>query len=176
MLEPITLASTLRFSGPVFLRKLRRKADWGSLETPLEERVIEVQRLVFLCDPKEPCSLYRVETDEELQRVVIGLNGGRPSLTIDSDFIAVLPTELDAVGIDAQQTPGRTLCRFANSLHFDIPASEPQVTELCRHLIVQRREVIHLSKGMIRPLVAQANADGCLVFTESPGCRVPRCA
>ena len=115
MVEPITLASTVRVSGPISLRKLRRKADWGSRETPMETRVIDVQRLVFLCDPKQPCSLYRVETDEELQRVVVGLNGGIPSLTIDSDFITVLPAELDAAGICAKQTPGRTLCRFANS-------------------------------------------------------------
>src|SRR4051812_42928176 len=98
MVEPPTLAGTIRLSGPVFLRKLRRRADWGDLETPLEQRAADAVRLVFRSDPK-PYSLFRVETDEELHRVVIGLNGGRPSLISDSDFIAVLPGELEAVGI-----------------------------------------------------------------------------
>lgn len=100
--------------GPLYPRKLRRKADWGSDATPIDSRVDDVVRVVFLCDPN-PYSLFRVETDEELERVVIGLNGGRPSLTIDSDFIALQPIELIDAGVEPEQTLGNTLCGIANS-------------------------------------------------------------
>lgn len=175
MAEMPTLAGTVRLPAPVFLRKLRRKADWGSSETPLEQRAADVPQLVFKIDPK-PYSLFKVESDEELQRVVIGLNGGRPSLTCDSDFIAILPCELAAAGIYATRTAGDTLCRFANALHYDIPAEDSQLLALCRGLIGQGRQVIHFTKGMTRPLAAIAQTDSCLAVPDSPGCRLARCA
>ena len=38
MAAPPTLAEDVKLSAPLFLRKLRRRQDWGSDETPLEER------------------------------------------------------------------------------------------------------------------------------------------
>jgi hypothetical protein len=168
------LAEIRQLPAPVFLRKLRRKADWGSIDTPLDERAADVVRVVFKIDPK-PYSLFRVETDDELHRVVIGLNDGRPSLTCDSDFIAILPTELESVGIDAWHSTGDTLCRFANALHYDISAEDDQLLTMCRWMIGQGREAIHLTKGMTRPMADKAQEDGCLVVPASPGCRVARC-
>lgn len=175
MAEMPTLAGTVRLPAPVFLRKLRRKADWGSSETLLELRAADIVQLVFKIDHK-PYSLFRVESDEDLQKVVIGLNGGRPSLTCDSDFIAILPSELAAAGILATRTAGDTLCRFANALHYDIPAEDRQLLALCRGLIDRGRPVVHLTKGMTRPLAAIAQADGCLAVPDSSGCRLARCA
>jgi hypothetical protein len=178
MAEALTLASAVGLEGPVFLRKLRRRADWGSNETPQEERAADLLKVVWKCEPhpESPFSVYLVSTDEEFQKVVIGMNGSRPSLTADSDFIAILPSDLEAVGLSAEPRKGETLCRFANSLHHEISAQADQLLAMCLRLLHQSRELIHLSKGMIRPLEAIAKAEGCLVIRESQGCKVDRCA
>ncbi len=61
-----------------------------------------------------------VNSDDDFQRVVIGMNGGRPSLTADSDYVALLPADLSAAGVAAEPCPGETLCRLTNALHHDI--------------------------------------------------------
>lgn len=178
MAEPPTLASAIGLPGPVFLRKLRRRADWGSNETPLEERAVDLVGAVWKCEPhpESPYSVYRVQTDEELQRVVIGMNGGRLSLTVDSDFIALLPDDLEAVGVRAERCDGVTLCRFTNALHYDLPAEDGQLLDLCRGLIRRGSTVIHLTKGMLKPLAERARSEGCLVTLDATKCRVERCA
>src|SRR3954451_24033084 len=101
MAETPSLASAIKLPGPVFLRKLRRREDWGSDETPLEERAADLLKVMWKCEPhpESPFSVYLVGTDEEFQRVVIGMNGGRASLTTDSDFVALLPSDLEAAGV-----------------------------------------------------------------------------
>ena len=174
MASPVTLEDTIGLPGPIYLRKLRRKADWGSDATPTELRVADVVRAVFLCDPN-PYSLFRVETDEELRRIVIGLNGGRPSLTIDSDFIPLLPVDFIDAGVEPEHSFGDTRCGIANALHYDIPATPEQLTHICHALIEQQRKVVHLSKAMLKPLAEQARSDGCRVVAESQGCTVADC-
>lgn len=174
MAGAITLADTVGLPAPIFLRKLRRKADWGSIEIPVEERAVSAVRSIFLNDSM-PYSVFRVTTDDEFTRVVLGLNSGRTRLDGDSDFIAVLPRELGSLGIAVEKTPGRTSCRLANSLHFDMSPTEDQLRELCHQMLAQGRAVIHLKKNMIRPLVDQARSEGCLVIKESTNCSVIGC-
>lgn len=174
MAEAITLADTVGLPGPLFLRKLRRKADWGSIETPIEERAVSAALSVFPVHSK-PYSVFRVTTDDEFKRIILGLNSGRRKLDGDSDFIAVLPRELASLGIAVERTPGETLCRLANSLHFDMSPTEDQVREMCHQLLAQGRAVVHLGKSMIRPLVVQARTEGCLVVEGSIKCNVSAC-
>jgi hypothetical protein len=107
---------------------------------------------------------------------VIGMNGGRLSLTADSDFIALLPSDLEAAGVCAKRTEGATLCRLTNALHHDIPAEDDQLLTICLRLLQQGRQVIHVPKKRIKPLEEQARAEGCLVVRESTRCKVQRCA
>lgn len=178
MAVPLTLAGDVKLPTPLFLRKLRRRQDWGSDETPLEERAADLVKVMWKCEPhpESPFSVYLVQTDEDFQRVVIGMNGGRSSLTSDSDFIALLPSDLEAVGVSAVRYEGATLCRLTNALHHDIPAKDDQLLAMCRRLLQQRRELIHVPKRRIKPLEERAIAEGCLVVRESKGCRADRCA
>ena len=178
MAEPPTLATDVKLPTPVFLRKLRRRQDWGSDETPIAERAADLVKVMWRCEPhpESPFSVYRVDTDEEFQRMVIGMNGGRPSLTADSDFVALLPSDLEAVGVCAEPCEGATLCRLTNALHHDIAADDSQLLAICLRLLQQGRQLIHLAKKRIKPLEERAIAEGCLVVRNSTGCKVQRCA
>ena len=175
MVDTITLSNNLGVSEPLFLRKLRRKADWGDATTLLELRLSEVTPLVFPPN-SSPHSIFLVQTDEEFRQVILGLNSGRASLTSDLDFIVVLPRELESAGISARRTPGTTRCRPANSLHFDIVGTGDQLTDICRNLLVENRGIVHLTKGKIRGLVEKAREIGCLVIEDSTSCRLIQCA
>src|SRR3954451_16597244 len=80
---------------PVYLRKLDRKADWGSDDLPPAQRVEDAVRLVFHRET-HPYSVDLVRTDEDLHRVIIGMNGGRQSLSSESYFIALHAEDLEA--------------------------------------------------------------------------------
>jgi hypothetical protein len=176
--QPPRLADFVQPPTAVYLRKLDRKTDWGSDETPQQERVQDVVRLVFHPDT-HPYSVYLVQSDEDLHRVIIGMNGGRQSLASESYFIALQPDDLDAVGLHAVHTPaeGTTRCRYANSLHYDICASEPEIVVLCLHLFRDGRRVRYISKGSTKLLIPAAEASGCYAAVkDSAGCRVDVCA
>ncbi len=177
MAEPPTLAADVKLPTPVFLRKLRRRQDWGSEETPIEERAADLVKVMWKCEPhpESPFSVYVVNSDEDFQRVVIGMNGGRPSLTADSDYIALLPADLAAAGVEAVRCPGVTLCRLANALHHDIPAKDHKLLALCLRLLRENRQLIHLPKKRIKPLEERARTEGCMVVLESTGCKVRHC-
>src|SRR5437763_14583240 len=102
--KPPSLADIVQPPGPVFLRKLDRRADWGDDETPPEERIADIVRLVFHPNTY-PYSVYLVQTDAELHRVIIGMNGGRLRLSSESYDIGLYPGYLDAVGIRVDHTP-----------------------------------------------------------------------
>src|SRR3954464_6277383 len=177
MAEAPTLSANVKLPTPVFLRKLRRRQDWGSEETPTDERAADLVKVMWKCEPhpESPFSVFVVNSDEDLQRVVIGMNGGRLSLSSDSGFVALLPEDLAAAGVDAVPCPGVTLCRLANALHHDIPAEDDQLLALCLRLLQQKRQLIHLHKKLIRPLEERARAEGCKVVPESTGCKVQHC-
>jgi len=176
--KPPSLADIVQPPAVVYLRKLDRKTDWGNSETPPEERAEDVVHLVFHRDT-HPYSVYLVANDEDLHRLIIGMNGGRPSLSIDSYFVALLPEDLQAVGLCADHTPdeGTTECRYVRLLHHDVVASEQKITELCLHLFRLGRTARYFSKGRIKLLIAEAETNGCFsAVKDSIGCRVDACA
>jgi hypothetical protein len=85
MAAPPSLA-TVGLSGPFYLRKLPRRNSLGNPDRPLDERVPEVVEVVFLRD-SSPYSLFLVQSDEDLRRVTMGINGGRSSLREDVNFL-----------------------------------------------------------------------------------------
>jgi hypothetical protein len=156
---------------------MNKKTDWGSDETPPDQRVSDIIDVVFN-RKTYPYSVYLVQSDEELHRVIIGMNGGRESLTAESHFVAIHAHELESSGIRIDHTPGEgvTSCRFANSLHHDLPAENDQLKALCLSLIAAGRKAATFTKGRTRVIVPEAEAIGCLAVPESTSCSVERCA
>jgi hypothetical protein len=174
---PPSLSDIVQPPTPVYLRKLDRKTDWGSDDVPSEVRAEDVVRLVFHRNT-HPYSVYLVGSDEDLRRVIIGMNGGRQSLSSESYFIALHPGDLGVIGLRAEHTPaeGATACKFANSLHHDIVAEEPEITALCVHLFRDGRRVRYFSKGRTKLLIPEAEAIGChAAVKNSPGCLLDAC-
>ena len=161
--KPPALADLVQPPGPVFLRKLNKKSDWGSDETPADERATDLIALVFH-RKTYPYSVYLVESDEELHRVIIGMNGGRESLTAESHFVAIHPHELKATGIRVDHTPdgGMTRCRFANSLHYDLTPEDYQLRALCVGLIAAGRKAATSTEGRTKMIAPRAEAIACL--------------
>jgi hypothetical protein len=175
--KPPAIADLVQPPGPVFLRKMNKKTDWGSDETPPDERVSDIIDAVF-GRKTYPYSVYLVQSDEELHRVIIGMNGGRESLTAESHFVAIHGHELEASRIRVDHTPaaGMTSCRFANSLHHDLAAENAQLKALCLRLIAAGRKATTFTKGRTRVILPGAEAIGCLAIPESKGCTAERCA
>jgi hypothetical protein len=171
-----TVTDTLGVPPPAFLRKLRRKSHWGAANDPLDDRVDIAVREVFLTEAA-PYSVYLIRSDQDLCRVAIGLNGNRDSLAEVLDVVAFRPSELQAVGITFQQTPGHTRCRFANLLHHDLTATETQLRHLCRTTMQQGRNAGRFSKGTMKEIVILAQKEQCVVaLGVTPGCQVAECA
>jgi hypothetical protein len=174
MADSPKLVEITGLAGPVYLRKLRRKSDWMLPETPTPEWLSLAVERVFLCDPN-PYSLFRVETDEEFHRVIMGLNGGRASRTSDSAFLAISPEEFQAAQLSPFATSGQTLCLFANRLHFDLDATTVELTALLTQLAGVGRRGSFVTKGMTRPLDDEAQSNGCRIIPGSIECRAPGC-
>ena len=174
--RPPTLADLIQPPGPIYLRKLNKKTDWGSDETPPDERVSDIIHLVFN-RVTYPYSVYLVRTDEELRRVIIGMNGGRESLSAESHFLAIQDAELDAASIEVTHTPleGITRCQFANLLHHDLQAGNKQLETLCLRLIATGRKAATFTKGRTKAIVPEAEDLGCLAVPASTVCTHERC-
>lgn len=174
--KPPALANLVHPDAPVFLRKMNKKTDWGSDETPSVERVSDIIELVF-SRKTQPFSVFLVQSDEDLHRVIVGMNGGRDSLTAESHFVAILEGELIGAGIRIDHTPhnGITNCRFANSLHHDLHASDEELRVLCLSLIDAGRKATTFTKGRTKIIVPDAEALGCLAVPNATNCEHPRC-
>lgn len=174
--KPPAIVDIVQPPSPVFLRKLDKKSDWGNADLAPDQRVSDVVDLVFERG-SYPYSVYLVKTDEDLHRVIIGMNAGRQSLSSESYFLALHRHELEAVGMDINHTPssGITRCLFANALHHDLPASKNQLRDLCLYLFQEDRKICYISKGKTKLLIPRAEADRCLAISQSHVCQVTTC-
>jgi hypothetical protein len=120
-------------------------------------------------------SIYRVGSDEELRRVAIGMNANRDSLSEALAFAVLLPAELVQFGIQLTQTPGDLRCEFANRLHYDAIATDQQLEDLCRSLMMGGRTEGRCTGGMMKAAAQEAVAEGCAAATNTNTCRVAAC-
>src|SRR5205085_1562101 len=109
-----TVAGTLQVPTPAFVRKLRRRSDWGEAsDADQTQRVRDAVEKLFRSQTEPDISIYLVQNDDDLRRVALGMNAGRDSLKEAVPFVAFLPAELEAAEIRANQTPGNLPCAHA---------------------------------------------------------------
>lgn len=174
-MPPPTIQGALKVQGPVFIRKLARASHWGQPDKPIDERVKNAVKNVFRNQEEPEISIYRVNSDEELRRVAVGLNANRSSLNEALAFAVLLPEELVQHGIQVRQTPGDLRCEFANRLHFDATATDDQLRNLCRALMTADRTEGRCPSSVMRDAAQAAIAEGCAAATNTSPCRVPAC-
>jgi hypothetical protein len=64
-----TIQETLRVSSPAYIRKLRRRSEWGEAGDDLGQRVKEAVEKVFRAQSEPEISVYLVNNDDDLRRV-----------------------------------------------------------------------------------------------------------
>jgi len=175
----VAIQESVGVAGPIFVRKLRRKDDWGNPADPLDVR-IQNAVTAFLTD-SPPYSLFLISTDAEFHHVILGTNatrGGTTPLLKTADFVAFTAAELQNCQIVPRHSPqdGTTPCRHANSLHWDLAASKEQLERLCRTVMELARPTAHLTKADLKPLVEKATQDQCLAAVpDSSECKADAC-
>ena len=155
---------------PVFVRKLDKRSTWGHTSDAIEERLSSVVRLMF---PKDNSrfSLYEVGSDDELKRVVAGLNSFRRRLKDQMDLVAFTKEELEQAGIRFDDSPGNTGCKTADKLHVDVFASEHSAfSDLCKAVFLRERLAFRITKSEAKQIAEELKAFGCLVFPDNKTC------
>lgn len=170
-----TVEGALQVVAPVYIRKLRRRSDWGAPGDDLEERARNAVRELFRLQSEPDISIYLIRGDEDLRRVAIGMNAGRPSLREAIAFVAFLPDELRAVSIEPRPTPGNLPCEYANGLHFDMTAGDDQLEQLCRSAMQNGRIAGNCSKSIMTDVVAAAREENCRSVSAFGACLVAGC-
>lgn len=169
------MSGTLPTGLAVLVRKLARKRHWGSSDQPAEQRSAEVLSNVFLNDDK-PYSLYRVNSESELDRVALALNAGRSSLSEECFFAFFTEAELQAASISLTQSAGQTPCRHANHLHFDADAVEAQLLSLISQALISGRDLVRRNRNQMKQVAELAMKDQCLAAVpDSPECKADGC-
>lgn len=69
-------------------------------------------------------SVFLIRTDEDLKRIVVGLNMFRDRPNDKVDFVAFTESEFETCAICVDKTLGQTECHSANSLHADIHSKD----------------------------------------------------
>jgi hypothetical protein len=166
---------TLSVPAPVFIRKLRRRSDWGQPTDEQNQRVKDAVDKLFRSQQESEISVYLVSTDEDLRRIALGLNAGRGSLREAVPLIAFLPAELEKLNIQVNQTAGNLPCSHANRLHRDIIATDDQLTELCQTAMNSGRIAGNCSPGMMKEIVDLATKENCRTVITIGLCTVTEC-
>jgi len=155
---------------PVFVRKLDKKSVWGHVSDDIGDRIPRVSSDVF-SENENRFSLYSVTSDDELMRVVIGLNSFRRRLNDQMDLVAFTRAEIEEAGIVVVETPGNTECESANRLHVDIHAADHTAYyQLCESAITRQRPAFRVSKSEAKSIARQLNVFGCHAFDGNDAC------
>lgn len=120
-------------------------------------------------------SIYLINTDEDLRRVTLGINAGRPSKTEVLPLVAFLPNEFANLRITLTQTPGNLYCGYANSLHYDFAADNAILANLCETAMKKGRLAGNCAKAMMKDALVEATKENCRSFDQNATCQVKTC-
>lgn len=157
---------------PILVRKLDKKSTWGDVSDVSGDRIEHIASHVFPAAESQ-FSLYQVNSDDELKRVVVGLNSYRQRLRDKIDFVAFTHAEITTAGLSIVDSPGNTLCDAANRLHVDIVAPSPghaAFRRLCAKVVEAHRPTFRISRVKAREMVGELKQYGCHVFEANTDC------
>jgi hypothetical protein len=169
---PVTLnAKTGQIDLPVYLRKLDKRSHWGHSEDPRDSRTETAVAEIF--QPSEMAfSLFKAANDDDLYRIVVGLNSLRASLSQQIDFVAFTESEIASAGIRLSETPGETTCHSANRLHVDGSATrDSSLRQLCQDVFATNRQAFRVTKSEASEIAAHMQAFGCEAVVPDSACQ-----
>lgn len=154
-----TLAE-LGIEAPAYIRKIDSRVRWNPEGwNTIEERARLVAEKLF----REPANLYSiwlVSTDQEFYSVVASLSEYRSPKNQDIDFIWMTESELQEVGISAENKPEGG-CLHAQNLHFNVQIDLRVAEELCAYLLRKGREAKRCKKSNTALILAHQKQLGC---------------
>ena len=163
---------------PYFLRQLRTLGEWGDLDTPPDVRVEKVLEVAFKPlkvvqedvaklasePPEAACSLFRVATEADFDRVVVGMcrNREKPQ-NGPFRFVRFALEELTAAGVDVCRVEeDLTGCYVANrALHYDATASVNGLRKLCLAAFAAGRDAVELRRPEVQAAHERLAKVGC---------------
>lgn len=167
----VTVQEIVGVTPPVYIRKLPKKSCWGHADDALAARLPAAVDDGFKEGDDARYSVFLVENDDDLHRVLLGLNSTRQKLTERIPVVAFLPDELQSFGITMERTDGKTLCLHANQLHFDIIAQRDHLTALCEQAMSASRSAANVTKNQLKALVEPLGLFGCHAVGKSSSCQ-----
>lgn len=158
--------SDFGISSPIYLRKIDRLSHWNPENSfDFENRVNQVADKVFR---ESVCSIWQINSDEELYGVVAAISSRRNPRHQDIDFIYLTEQDLDEIAIFKKQTE-EGKCLFVKRLHYniDIDIDRQQARKLCRKLLQEKREPQRCKKKMTQEILAYQEKRGCKAVSDS---------
>ncbi len=151
--QTFSISGAWSIDPPCYVRKVDRSGHCKDAAT--------IRDKVFCLDPDDSTlSVYLVASAMDLARVAIALNANRSSKTEPLFLLAMTTDELAEIVV--RQTPGATLCTWANHLHRDLlVAAGTQVAQLAETLVGAGRKHHKFTEKAMQEALAATTHDGC---------------
>lgn len=156
---------------PLYIRKLDKKSRWGHSSDELAARSEQAAIAIFPVS-EEAYSLYLVESDDDLQKVVVALNLRRGHPNEQVDLIAFREDEFTDSGICIlTNVLGETRCYSADRLHVDVQAADHDAfRRLCLLTMSRGRDAYRVGKAEVGTMVDHQREYGCEAFFDNAVC------
>ena len=171
MSEIPTLAQ-FGITNPVFIRKINNRNRWIQYDSTVEDREKKIARDVF---NSRICSLWWVETDEDFYGFVASISSNRSPQNQNIDFIPILKTDLDGVGIN-YQCIAEGDCLAVRHLHYNAEITGAQAILLCRRLMNRNQEPQRCKKKQTQLILQYQQRKGCIAVTKNLPCQHYLCS
>lgn len=155
---------------PAYIRKLDKKSTWGHADDDFDGRAQAAADGVFP-EVATVFSLYLVRNDDDLKRVIVGLNMCRDRRKSRIALIAFTKEEVSHAGFAIHENvTGETECDWANNLHIDISGDSNAASSLCRNAISAGREAFQIGAGDAKKFADSLEQDRCKAFAVNNCC------
>jgi hypothetical protein len=151
--QTFSISSAWSIDPPCYVRKVDRSGHCKDAAT--------IRDKAFCLDPDDSTiSVYLVASATDLARVAIALNANRSSKTEPLFLLAITAAELAKIAV--RQSPGLTLCMWANHLHRNLLVPDvTQVARLAETLVAVGRKQHKFTEKAIQEALAATTYDGC---------------
>jgi hypothetical protein len=151
---------------PALVRKVDRAGHWRETTDDGSDAKTTSANHVFPRDDDGTVSVYLAHNSTDLERIAIGLNSRRSSLTEEIRLLVFTQAEVEAAGLTLVVSNGDTRCAHVNTLHRGIAHQSESIQSLVDALMAARRDPIRLKKSQMLAAVAAASQIGCRAVVQ----------
>jgi hypothetical protein len=146
---------------PLFVRKIDRAGHWRATNDAGEDRRPQASQDVFPCDDDGTVSVFLASSEADLDRIAMGLNSRRASLSEELRLLTFTKDEALQAGIEFGASTGDTLCRFTNQVHYGLRHDVVAMSLLTNRLFAESRQLVKFSKNKMKVAADAALRENC---------------